>query len=98
MSLPIKRKHPTRADGTSGGLILSNETINYIFILYYSAYKSIKALLANITNGLQNISYHAVVIYALKNGRYKIKDSLGKKYEIPQNRCTFLQVKFIITR
>ena len=50
-------------------------------------------LLGNITNGLENLSYHAVVIYALENENYKIKDSLGKKYEIPKKRCTFMQVK-----
>ena len=50
-------------------------------------------MLANITNGLENISYHAVVIYDLENDQYKIKDSQGKKYEVPKNRCTFFQVK-----
>ena len=54
--------------------------------------KSFSALLVNISNGLANTFYHAVVIYALKNGKYKIKDSLGEKYEIPKNRCTFMQV------
>ena len=49
-------------------------------------------MLANITNGLGNISWHAVVIYALENGQYKIKDSQGHKYGIPKDRCTFLQV------
>ena len=51
-----------------------------------------KALLANITNGLGSIGWHAVVIYGIENGQFKIKDSQNKKYEIPQNRCTFMQV------
>ena len=55
--------------------------------------KPLSALLANITNGLVNTFYHAVVIYGLENGLYRIKDSLGKKYEIPKTRWTFMQVK-----
>ena len=35
-----------------------------------------------------------MVIYALENDKYKIKDSYGKSYEIPKNRCTFQQVRF----
>ena len=50
-------------------------------------------LSANITDGLENIFTHAVVIYALENDQYKVKDSRGQKYEIPKNRCTFMQVK-----
>ena len=61
--------------------------------MFSIAIKFLSALLANITNGLENVLYHAVVIYALENGQYKIKDSQGKKYEIPKNRCTFMQVK-----
>ena len=52
-----------------------------------------KTILANITNGLEKVFYHAVVIYALDNDIYKIKDSYGKSYEIPKNRCTFMQVR-----
>ena len=50
-------------------------------------------MLANITNGLENLGWHAVVIYALENGQYKIKDSDGNKYKISKDRCTFLQVQ-----
>ena len=51
------------------------------------------ALLANITNGLFDITYHAVVIYEFEAGHYKIKDSQGNKYKISKNRCTSMQVK-----
>ena len=50
-------------------------------------------MLANITNGLENIGWHAVVIYALENDQYKIKDSQGSEYEIPKDRCTSMQVQ-----
>ena len=49
--------------------------------------------MANITDGLPNTFYHAVVIYALENNQYKIKDSQGRKYKIPKNRCTSMQVQ-----
>ena len=65
---------------------------NLLFRIFGKDRKSFSALLANITNGLAHTFYHAVVIYAVENGQYKIKDSQGKKYEIPNNRCTFMQV------
>ena len=36
---------------------------------------------------------HAVLIYSLDNDKFKIKDSYGRKYEIPINRPDSLQVK-----
>ena len=35
---------------------------------------------------------HAVLIYSLDNDNFKVKDSLGKKYEIPINRPDSIQV------
>ena len=35
---------------------------------------------------------HAVLIYALDNDKFKVKDSLGVKYEIPINRPDSMQV------
>ena len=35
---------------------------------------------------------HAVLIYSLDNDKFKVKDSLGKKYEIPINRPDSVQV------
>ena len=37
-------------------------------------------------------SAHAVLIYALDNDNFKVKDSLGLKYEIPINRPDSVQV------
>ena len=36
---------------------------------------------------------HAVLIYSLDNDKFKVKDSYGRKYEIPINRPDCLQVK-----
>ena len=66
---------------------------NFTFNIFSNRSKILSVLLANITHGLGNILFHAVVIYALENDQYKIKDSQGKKYEIPKNRCTFMQVQ-----
>ena len=72
---------------------------NLFLICFRIAEKSLSVLLANITHGLGNVLFHAVVIYALENDQYKIKDSQGKKYEIPKNRCTFMQVQaYSLTR
>ena len=35
---------------------------------------------------------HAVLIYSLDNDKFKVKDSLGVKYEIPINRPDSVQV------
>ena len=35
---------------------------------------------------------HAVLIYALDNDKFKVKDSLGVEYEIPINRPDSIQV------
>ena len=36
---------------------------------------------------------HAVLIYSLDNDKFKVKDSYGRKYEIPINHPDCLQVK-----
>ena len=35
---------------------------------------------------------HAVLIYSRDNDKFKVKDSYGKKYEIPINRPDSIQV------
>ena len=61
--------------------------------VYQNVKKSFIALLANITNGLDKISYHAVLIYDQTEDLYKIKDPQGKKFTISKNRCTVFQVR-----
>ena len=55
-----------------------------------SAGHAIVANLGNISTG----DGHCVMLYAFKNGNFKIKDSHGVKYEIPLDRPDFFQVEF----
>ena len=48
--------------------------------------------MATLSN-LFNDESHTVLIYAFKNYKFKVKDSYGKKYEIPIDRPDSIQVR-----
>ena len=50
------------------------------------------AVVATLSN-LFNDESHTVLIYAYENYKFKVKDSHGKKYEIPIDRPDSIQVE-----
>ena len=49
------------------------------------------AVVATLSNLFDNES-HTVLIYSFENYKFKVKDSYGKKYEIPIDRPDSIQV------
>ena len=50
-------------------------------------------VIVTVLSNLHDNAAHAVLIYSLDNDKFKVKDSYGRKYEIPMNRPDSLQVK-----
>ena len=62
-----------------------------IFKIFKDALNDGNVVVATLSN-LSNDEAHTVLIYSFENYKYKVKDSYGKKYEIPIDRPDSIQV------
>ena len=73
----------------------------WIFLIIFKIFKDAlndgNVVVATLSN-LSNDEAHTVLIYSFENYKFKVKDSYGKKYEIPIDRPDSIQVceKYLI--